>query len=183
MEENWVEVYAETLKKEALVRITDEIEKNSDFVIDKNNVKDFFDCDSFIDVLESNNIEYNIKLNRPSEWDKKGQHSYGEVTLYIYVKESDEEKLTYSEPDFFDLPEELKGVNLDEPEEDNEEGSLEKIGKLFMNIMLIAFIALFIGLAISAEDVNSRRNCIILSILLIIVFIKLNWKNKTRRIQ
>jgi len=58
MEENWVEVYAETLKKEALVRITDEIEKNSDFVIDKNNVKDFFDCDSFIDVLEANNIEY-----------------------------------------------------------------------------------------------------------------------------
>ena len=81
------------------------------------------------------------------------------------------------------MPEELKGVNLDEPEEDNEDGSLEKTGKLFMNIMLIAFIALFIGLAISAEDVNSRRNCIILSILLIIVFIKLNWKNKTRRIQ
>lgn len=129
MEEDWVEVYAETLKKEALIRITDEIEKNSNFVVDKNNIKDFFDCDSFIDVLESNNIEYNIKLNRPSEWNEKGQHSYGEVTLYIYVKESDEEKLTYSKPDYFDLPEELKGVNLDEPEEDNEDGSLEKKGR------------------------------------------------------
>ena len=183
MEENWVEVYAETLKKEALVRITDEIEKNSDFVIDKNNVKDFFDCDSFIDVLESNNIEYNIKLNRPSEWNEKGQHSYGKVTLYVYVKESDEEKLTYSEPNFFDLPEELQGVNIDEPEEDNEDGPLEKKGKLFMNIMLIAFMILFIGLAISSEDEASRKACVVVSIIFIIAIIKLNRKRKTRRIE
>lgn len=183
MENNWIEVYSETLRHEALVRITDEIEKNSDFVIDKNNIREYFECKAFLDVLEANNIEYNIEIKRPSEWNEKGQHSYGEVTLFVYIKESDEEKLTYSEPDYFNLPEELKGINLNESEEDSEDGELEKIGKLFMNIMLIAFIALFIGLAISAEDETIRRNLIIIGIIPIIAIIKLNKKKKTRRIQ
>ena len=103
--DNWIEVYGAPLRHEALVRITDEIEKNSDFVIDKSNVRDYFECDSFLDVIEANNIEYNIELKRPSEWNEKGQHSYGEVTLFVYIKESDEEKLTFTEPNYFDLPE------------------------------------------------------------------------------
>ena len=77
MENNWIEVYSETLRHEALVRITDEIEKNSDFVIDKNNIREYFECKVFLDVLEANNIEYNIEIKRPSEWNEKGQHSYG----------------------------------------------------------------------------------------------------------
>ncbi len=56
--DNWIEVYSASLRHEASVRITDEIEKNNDFVIDKSNVRDYFDCDSFLDVLEANNIEY-----------------------------------------------------------------------------------------------------------------------------
>lgn len=183
MEDNWIEVYGETLKHEALVRITDEIEKNSDFVIDKSNVRDYFDCDSFLDVLESNNIEYNIELKRPSEWNEKGQHSYGEVTLFVYIKESDEEKLTYSEPNYFDLPEELQGVNLNEPEEDNEDGPLEKGGKLFMNMMLVLFLVLFMGLAISAEDEAIRRVYIIIGLISVIALLKVNKKKKVRRIQ
>ena len=181
--DNWIEVYGAPLRHEALVRITDEIENNNDFVIDKSNVRDYFDCDSFLDVLEANNIEYNIELKRPSEWNEKGQHSYGEVTLFVYIKESDEEKLTFTEPNYFDLPEELQGVNLNEPEEDNEDGALEKKGKLFMNLILVLFIGLFIGLAISAEDETTRRVCIIIGIIAIIAGIKLNKKKKIRRIQ
>ena len=72
MEEDWIEIYSETLKHEALVRITDEIEKNNDFAIDKNNVRDYFECESFLDVLEANNTEYNIELKRPSYFNEKG---------------------------------------------------------------------------------------------------------------
>ena len=186
MEENWVEVYSETLKHEALVRITDEIEKNSDFVINKNNVRDYFDCDSFLDVLEELNIEYNIEMKRPSVWNEKGQHSYGEATLYVYVKESDEEKLTYSEPGFFELPEELKGVNLDEPEENDKnsiEYKIERFIDIFVNLILIIFIIVFIRMAIVLDDIQSRITFIVLVLISTIALIKLNKKKKTRRIE
>lgn len=183
MEENWVEVYSETLQHEALVRITDEIEKNSEFVINKNNVGNYFNCNSFLDVLDANNIEYKLELNRAHEWRDREGDRLGEVYLSVYIKESDEDKLTITEPGFYDLPKELQGVNLNDPEEDNEDGPLEKIGKNFMNIILIILTAIFIGLAISANDEIIRRVLIIIGIIPIIEIIKLNKKKKTRRTQ
>ena len=76
------------------------------------------------------------------------------------------------------MPEELKGVNLDEPEEDNEDGSLEKTGKLFINIMIVSFMALFIGLAIDADDKTNRIICFVIVLILLISLIKTNKKNK-----
>ena len=174
--DNWIEVYGAPLRHEALVRITDEIEKNSDFVIDKSNVRDYFDCDSFLDVLEANNIEYNIELKRPSEWNEKGQHSYGEVTLFVYIKESDEEKLNFTEPNYFDLPEELQGVNLEEPDEINENNASYIFVKIFSNLIFITFIAVFIGVAIIIEEIQGKITFITLGLILTIILIKLNKK-------
>ena len=185
MEEEWIEVYSETLQRESLVRITDEIEKNSEFVVDKSNVRDYFDCDSFLDVLEELNIEYNIEMKRPSVWNEKGQHSYGEATLYVYVKESDEEKLTYSEPGFFELPEELQGVNLDETEENDDDGEYGNFVNIFFNILLISVLVLIIALTIDTKDAETRKLGVFLGALLIIPLIKVNKKKKkkTRRIE
>ncbi len=177
MEEKWIVVYSETLKHEALEKITAEIEKDNEFVINKDNVREYFECNSFLDVLEANNIEYNIELNRVHEWRDREGDRLGDVYLSVYIKESDQEKLTYSEPDYFNLPEELRGINLNEPEEDSKDGVGEKIAKIFMNIILIMIIALFWGLAISQEEKNVRRFCFFIGLIFVLFLIKEN-KNK-----
>ena len=74
------------------------------------------------------------------------------------------------------MPEELQGVNLEKPDEINENSASYIFVKIFSNLIFITFIAVFIGVAIIIEEIQGKITFITLGLILTIILIKLNKK-------
>lgn len=148
MEELNVRIYETYVTDKALDRMSEELSKNENFVIDDNNITKFVNCESILGVLKENKIKHKIVVD--DEWSGMGKIPQYDLKVYIYISQRDYALYKYLfQPEVGAVeyePEEIAKYGLEEeydPEDAQVTKNIDLVGKIF-----IVFITLTIGIPI-----------------------------------
>lgn len=111
-------IFSQPLQKYELHKMTEEIRKNPDYVINKDNVQEFFDCNYILEILRDNNIEYQIKLEEKEIWRSGTRSALVKdyiIQLIILISDEDYEKIK-KDIEAEETPKELQEIEGDEEE-------------------------------------------------------------------
>lgn len=152
-----VKIFETYIKDEAFSKIREELNNNPDFQINDDNITEFVECKSVLNLLKEQKIEYKIVAN--DSWSTMGRIPTYDLKVCIYI----------SQKDYILIKQFLEPVNEVEYEEyDAENDKITKniniISIFLMNFTIFIIIIVFIGLGIKLINEN-KVSAIILIII------------------
>ena len=133
-----VKIFETYIKDEAHSRIREELKNNPDFQINDNNITEFVDCKSVLDLLKKYKIEY--KIVPKDNWSTIGRISQYDLIVCIYISQKDYVSIKH----FF---EPVNEVEYD-AKTDKITRNINTVGIIIKNFLICIIAIAFIGLGI-----------------------------------
>ena len=160
MEEKLKKVFEQYMNKDLFDKFKEELDKNPNFKISKDNIEKFFECENILQILKDYNIKYDAKLEEVWE----GNHHYPKyyIKLSIFIKENDYEKIKK----YFDVPN-----TFEEYDDTNFEIKIVENIKVIIYI-LIGLLITSIGIVLFLQNISNIISNIenVISSILITIF-------------
>lgn len=145
-----VKIFETYIKDEAHSRIREELKNNPSFQINDNNITEFVDCKSVLDLLKKHKIEY--KIITKDNWSTTGRIPQYDLIVCIYISQKDYVLIKY-------LLEPEPKIEYDEYDVENDKitKTINLTNNIFINLMcfLIGIPLLILGIQLIDEDVTT----------------------------
>lgn len=136
-----VKIFETYIKDEAHSRIREELKNNPNFQINDNNITEFVDCKSVLDLLKKHKIEY--KIISKDNWTTTGRIPQYDLIVCIYISQKDYVSIKH----FFEPVNEVEYEEYD-AKNDKITKNINMVGIIIKNFLICIIAIVFIGLGI-----------------------------------